>query len=109
MSKTVTLTLTEKQFNLLKLYVMLGDFVKDSVESKTEAETKNQMELIQLLDKSAFESKLVGSGVSAGFYYHGADIEEEMLDIIETYDQYITSGEKEEEMQAIRKHIESMK
>ena len=108
MSKKVTITLTEKQFNLLKLCFMLGDFVKDSVEEKSPAETKEQMELFQLLDKSAYESKFQGSGFKDGIYYHGAILENEMMEIIDVYDQYLESGQKAEEMEAIRKQIEDM-
>lgn len=38
MSKKVTLT--EKQYNSLKLHTMLADFVKDSISEKTKAETR---------------------------------------------------------------------
>lgn len=58
MSKTVTISLTEKQFRLLKLCVMLGGLVKDSIEDKSRAEAIEEMELFQLLDKSAYEAKI---------------------------------------------------
>ena len=88
---------------------MVGDFVKDSIEEKSHAETMEQMELSQLLDKAAYEAKLKGSGVHDGFYYHGKAIEEEMLDIIDAYDDYVESGDKAEEIEAIRKQIEGLK
>ena len=109
MSKTVTISLTEKQFRLLKLCVMLGGLVKDSIEDKSRAEAIEEMELFQLLDKSAYEAKLEGSSFEEGFYSHGADIEEEMLSILGSYDEYIESGDKAKEIEAIRKQIESMR
>jgi hypothetical protein len=109
MSKTVNITLTEKQFKLIKLYAMIGSFIKDSIEEKNHDEIMEDMEVMQLLDKAAYESKLKGSGFDDGIYYHGADIEEEMFEIIETYDEYIESGQKSEEIEAIRKQIDGLK
>lgn len=109
MSKTVTITLTEKQYNTLKLCFWVGNIMKDSIEVKTQSEILEQMELFQLLDKAAYDVKLEGSGIDDGLYYHGAEIEDEMLSIIERYDKYIESGAKSEEMEAIRKQIESRK
>jgi hypothetical protein len=107
MSKTINLTLTEKQFKLIRLYVLLGDVVKDSVVEKTQNENMEHMELHQLLDKAAYRAKLKGSGKDEDIYYYGADIEEEMLEILETYDNYIESGEKAEEIEQIKQQLKS--
>jgi hypothetical protein len=108
MSKIVTLTLTEKQYNLLKLQVFIGDYVKDSIEEKSKKETMQQLDLYQLLDKAAYEAKLKGSGVHEGFYYHGKELEDQMMDIMDNYDDYVESGEKDEEMEEILLHLEEL-
>ncbi|HLW30517.1 MAG TPA: hypothetical protein VKX29_06640 [Brumimicrobium sp.] len=94
MPKPITLTLTEKQFKLLRLYLFIGDMVKDSVVEKTRKENMEHIDLHQLLDKAAYEAKLKGSGKEEDFYYYGADIEEEMSEVLAAYDDYIESGQK---------------
>lgn len=107
MSKTINITFTEKQFKLVKLYVLLGDLVKDSVVEKSKADNLEHIELHQLLDKAAYEAKLKGSGKQDDFYYYGNEIEEEMVEILEAYDNYVESGEKSEEIEQIRKQLKS--
>ena len=105
MPKPITLTLTEKQFKLLRLYLFIGDMVKDSVVEKTRKENMEHIDLHQLLDKAAYEAKLKGSGKEEDFYYYGADIEEEMSEVLAAYDDYIESGQKAEEMEQIREQL----
>ena len=107
MSKKINITLTEKQFKSLRLSLLLGDVVKDSIEEKTRSEMMEHMELYQLLDKAAYEAKLKGSGKDEDLYYYGKDIEEEMLEILDAYDEYVESGEKADEIEQIRKQLKS--
>ena len=55
--------------------------------------------------RSAYEAKLKGSGKEEDFYYYGADIEEEMSEVLAAYDDYIESGQKAEEMEQIREQL----
>jgi hypothetical protein len=105
MSNQIHIELTESQFKLLKLYVHLGDMVKDQLEEKTHSESMAHMELYQVLDKAAYDAKLKSSGKQDGFYYYGVEIEEEMLDIMETYDTYVESGDKARDLEALEKQL----
>ena len=108
MSKTITLHLTEEEFRNLHLCFHLGDLVKDHLEEKTREEMLFQISLFQKLDKAAYEAKLKGSGVHEDFYYYGKDLEEQMLEILEEFKEYIRSGEDEADDEAIRKQLEQI-
>lgn len=101
MSKPVTIQLSETEFRELMLCYTLGSFVKSSVEEESEPEIIAAMELHQKLDKAAYEAKLKGSGYEQGIYYYGKDIEEEMLDIYDDFKEYISSGQEEQDTEAL--------
>jgi hypothetical protein len=108
MSKKVTLTLTEKQFKLLRLYTFIGDMVKDELEEKTYSESMEHMEFYQVLDKAAYDAKLKGSGKQDGSYYYGKELEEKMMEILEAYDEYVESGEKARVLEQLEKQMRDL-
>jgi hypothetical protein len=110
MGKTVTLQLSEKEFNQMLLCFMLGDFVRGNVEDKnmSRAAEEAQMNLYMKLFKSAYDAGLKGSGKFEDAYFYGKDIEDKMLDLFEDFKEYVESGELAAQDEVLRQYIAEM-
>ena len=109
MSKTVTLQLSETEYQNLILCYYLGDLVKDTIEEKNQEEMMFQITMSQKLSKAAFQAKLKGAAQFGDSYAYSQEIENQMDEIFDEFKEYVASGEDAAETERIRKQIKEFK
>jgi hypothetical protein len=110
MSKTISLALTEKEYKQLLQGYLLGYLIEDAVTQKTPAQMMAEAELLNKYCRAGYEAKVKGFvELKKGFYSFPKSMEEDMLSIQEEYVEYVESGDRADELEAITKQIDQMR
>jgi len=111
MENTITLTLSDEEYRELLVCYHVGFLAKDTVYAgkRTQEEMLRQIELMEKIDIQAVKSGSKYSFMQPVKNSIKENIEDEVLEILDEFRDYIESGEASDDDEMIRKQIEEFK
>lgn len=110
MSKPITLTLTEAEYEQLMANYLLGNLIGDEVNELSQEELMQATNLVNKLCEAGFKNKVTGyKQLQSDLYCFSKEVEDQMLLTYNDFIDYVKSGERAEEVEAIKAQIDEMR
>lgn len=110
MSKTILIELSEAEYNALLQNYVLGNLIAHEVNEPSREELMLSADIVNKLCKVGYTNKLKGfKKLHEDLYSFPQNVEDTMLEAYEEFIEYVSSGARDEDFEAMKQQIDEMR